>query len=44
MVDGINPALPQRPYVNYGNYGIFLMMGSAGPISSTVALAVNPKP
>ena len=34
-VDGIKPALPQGP-LNYGNSGIFLIMGNAGVISSTV--------
>ena len=28
IVDDINPALPQT--LNYGNYGIFLIMGHAG--------------
>ena len=33
-VDDINPAFPLRT-LNYGNYGIFLIMGNAGCISST---------
>ena len=37
-VDDINPALPLRT-LNYGNYGIFPIMGNAGFISSTVRLA-----
>ena len=34
-VDDRNPALPLRT-LNYGNYGIFLITGNAGFISSTV--------
>ena len=34
-VDDINPALPIRT-LNYGNYGMFLMMGDAGFISAAV--------
>ena len=38
-VDDINPALPyEEP--NYGNYGMFLIMGNAGSISSTVGQAL----
>ena len=35
-VDDINPALPS---LNYGNYGIFRIIGNAGFISSTVVAA-----
>ena len=37
-VDDTNPALSLRT-LNYGNYGIFLIMGSAGFISSTVRIS-----
>ena len=33
-VDDINPALPGA--LDYGNYGMFLIMGNAGYLSSTV--------
>ena len=33
--DDRHPALPQRT-LNCGNYGIFLIMGNAGLVSSTV--------
>ena len=33
--DDLNPALPLRT-LNYGNYGIFLIVGNAGFVSSTV--------
>ena len=36
-VDDINPAMTLRT-LNYGNYGILLIMGNAGVISSTVGL------
>ena len=36
-VDDINPALPLST-LNYGNYGIFLIMGNAEVISSSVVL------
>ena len=36
-VDDINPALPKEPGLDYGNYGLFLIVGNAGFISSTVA-------
>ena len=37
-VDDRNPALPKDLRTrNYGNYGIFLIVGHAGFISSTVA-------
>ena len=39
-MDDINPALPLRT-LTYGNYGIFLIMGNAGFISSTVWLGVG---
>ena len=35
-VDDRNPALPLRT-LNYGNYGIFPIMGNAGFISSAVS-------
>ena len=35
IVDDINPALPLRT-LNNRNYGMFLIMGNAGFISSTV--------
>ena len=41
-VDDINPALPYLlRTLNYGNYGIFLIMGIAGFISSTVQRRPN---
>ena len=40
-VDGQNPAL-LLSILNYGNYGIFLIMGSAGFCPSTVLLE-NPE-
>ena len=39
--DDINPALPALRTLNHGNYGIFVIMGSAGFISSTVVLVTT---
>ena len=36
-VDDINPALITLSTLNYGKYGLFLIMGYAGFISSTLS-------
>ena len=38
-VDNVNPALPKKT-LNYGNYGIFLVRGNAGFMSSTVRVTL----
>ena len=36
-VDDIYPALPEGPYINYRNYGIFLIMDNAEFVSPNVS-------
>ena len=40
IVDDKKPALHYLRTLNYGKYGIFLVMGNAGLISSTVSLGM----
>ena len=43
IVDDIRPACITLRILNYGNYGIFLIMGNAGFISSNVSRIPNPR-